>query len=193
MMKKSESGIGTLIVFIAMILVAAVAAGVLIQTSSSLQSKSLDIGKTTTNEVAKNLDIIQVFADVESIGVIRNMTYVLRLSPGTDSINLDNLFANLQLSNRTISYSYGAGLTCDGTDSSVYSCNYSVSFLKQSEDHIDGYVLEDEVIEVNLISPRDIGESENINVLWRITKGMSRTISLSTPTSIGGLKVYLYP
>ena len=49
--KKAAEGIGTLIIFIALILVAAVAAGVLIQTASSLQSKSLDVGRQSQEKI----------------------------------------------------------------------------------------------------------------------------------------------
>ena len=62
MYRRAEMGIGTLIIFIALLLVAAIAAGVLIQSSGSLQEKALTTGDQAEGQIATNVRIVEVSA-----------------------------------------------------------------------------------------------------------------------------------
>jgi archaeal flagellin FlaB len=94
----AETGIGTMIIFIAMVLVAGIAASVLIQTSSRLQSQAMTTGAQTTSEVATGLEVTNVQGHVAG-GTIDRLAITIRPRSGSKDIDLST--AVLQLSDGT--------------------------------------------------------------------------------------------
>ncbi|MBA2861666.1 flagellin [Methanococcus maripaludis] len=93
--KKGASGIGTLIVFIAMVLVAAVAASVLINTSGFLQQKAATTGKESTEQVASGLQVLNVMGYTSAT----NVDYVaIYATPNAGSSSIDLSQATLMIS-----------------------------------------------------------------------------------------------
>jgi len=105
---RGQVGIGTLIVFIAMVLVAAIAAGVLINTAGFLQAQAEATGEESSQQVVDRVQISTVTGVTGADGegsdeqlvdseIDRIELTVLR-SPGADDIDLTNaiieVFAN---------------------------------------------------------------------------------------------------
>ena len=117
-------GIGAMIVFIAMVLVAGIAASVLIQTSTQLEAQAMTTGQETTDEVAGGIAVFDVEGHVDvtktgidglaitvrtragSPGADLNETIIM-LSDGTTKVLLVYDFADANHFNGTVDASDG--------------------------------------------------------------------------------------
>ena len=86
---KAIVGIGTLIVFIAMILVAAVAASIIIQTSETLQQRAQSVGTQTIREVSAGIviDGITGYTNADKT-VVEYIAFTVRPRAGSKDIDL---------------------------------------------------------------------------------------------------------
>jgi len=114
--ERGQVGIGTLIVFIAMVLVAAIAAGVLINTAGFLQSKSQATSQASSAQVVNRLEVVSITGNVDGSDKIDSVDVTVTQAPGSDNIDLENVTA--QWIGPSGSYNLvhtGASLTGDGT------------------------------------------------------------------------------
>lgn len=81
-------GIGTLIVFIALVLIAAVASSVIIQTSESLQQRAYAVGKQTIRQVSSGMEIIGL-TGYTNAAKTKIVTLAVSIKPRAGSYDID--------------------------------------------------------------------------------------------------------
>ncbi|WP_042665697.1 archaellin/type IV pilin N-terminal domain-containing protein [Haloferax sp. ATB1] len=89
---RGQVGIGTLIVFIAMVLVAAIAAGVLVNTAGFLQATAEDAGQQSVNKVTNRVDVVSTHGIVNGTSTksVDFVNLTTRLAAGSGSVSLNN-------------------------------------------------------------------------------------------------------
>ena len=89
-------GIGAMIVFIAMVLVAGVAASVIINSSNAVQIQALATGQETTKEVSSGLSVFGIAGKVNVTGGtkydINYTAIIVKARPGSGGIDLNTTY-----------------------------------------------------------------------------------------------------
>jgi archaeal flagellin FlaB len=187
--KKAEMGMGTLIIFIAMILVAAVAAAVLISTTETLQNKALATGKATSTEVGTSLTTIDLYAEDGSNQNIENFTQTIKLSSGSESVKFEDLLVGLSLSDRTIDFEFNSSGSCNAPSTSYYSIQYIIN----GSNHKANYLVAGDVAKVCYVSTRVVNESEDITIRLVPKVGSTHTLKASIPDLMVNTRIPIYP
>ncbi|NUE01476.1 flagellin [Halorubraceae archaeon YAN] len=133
---RGQVGIGTLIVFIAMVLVAAIAAGVLINTAGFLQAQAEATGEESSEQVVDRVQISSVIGNASGDQIDKIGMTVLR-SPGADDINLNNsiieVFANG--SSDTLTFDDASGIADDFDEADpTAGDNFSIVNIQNAEE-----------------------------------------------------------
>ena len=190
--KSAAQGIGTLIIFIALILVAAVAAGVLIQTAGSLQSKSLDVGRQSQEKITTDIEVVQMYAQDTSDGSITidsdNVTVVVRLGSGSEPVKLSDLLMRFdsQDGSQTLTYN-GSAL--------FNTAQYGVDYKINGSGNQPGYLTTGDLAEITFTysSTSAIVESETATLRLLAKNGAVKPVQITTPSAMIDDITYLYP
>jgi len=112
--KVGSIGIGAMIVFISMVLVAGIAASVLISTSTNLEMQALKTGQENIAEVASGIKVESI-EGYNSSGLITKMAVEVATRSGSPDVDLGQ--AIVEISDSTTKYvlRYG-GDVCDADD-----------------------------------------------------------------------------
>ena len=132
--KEGDMGIGTMIIFIAMVLVAAVAASLLISTAGSLNQQAQETGRLAKQEVSSGFVVVEVVGTVASNQYITDIYVKLRLSAGSPAIDMDNVIIEVMNDDFEASLSYSTS-QADADEYKVEKPGGSSGVIRDPESH----------------------------------------------------------
>lgn len=129
MKKQAQVGIGTLIVFIAVVLLATVASGVMLKTSGMLQQRAMITQEQSVKEVATNIRVTEVIGYSQDAANITAIGLAVELASGSEALRYEDILLNYHSGNV-----YIPAIFYEKSEN-----NYTVAFIRNATDN---YILE---------------------------------------------------
>jgi len=184
---RGQVGIGTLIVFIAMVLVAAIAAGVLINTAGFLQSSAEETGQQSSSQVTDRLQVVSTVGEVADNGgdpVISQVEITVKRAPGADNVDLETTIAQWVDSSSTADLTYADSASGTAfTTSTFQDDDSSIDDSNVLNDPADRAVL---TFDASQISGPGIDEGETVTIKLNTQSGGTTTATVSAPETLSG-------
>ncbi|WP_267641786.1 archaellin/type IV pilin N-terminal domain-containing protein [Haloarchaeobius amylolyticus] len=182
---RGQVGIGTLIIFIAMVLVAAVAAGVLINTAGLLESTASDTGQDAQSEVSNQISVVSASGTVGGNNVT-GLNFTVMKSAGSGDIDLGDATVEYSTEDvsKTLTFADGAAAGAD-TFAVTNIDDLSTQLSATSNDIVLSNSSDRVVIQ---ISPSSIGdelqEGEDATVRFVDQSGATTIYGVNVPDTI---------
>ncbi|MDS0298530.1 flagellin [Halogeometricum sp. S1BR25-6] len=200
---RGQVGIGTLIVFIAMVLVAAIAAGVLVNTAGFLQATAQDAGTQSVDKVTNRLDVVSTHGIVNDSGgdlAVDSLNLTVRLAAGSGSVSLEDTTIKYLSDDTARNLVYKNATTdADGTQlgdvsSNSLSSNEFTAYALEDGDDTSFPVLSNQgdryelIINTSVVEANGAGVGTGDSVKLEITSrsGGSSQVILTMPQQLAG-------
>lgn len=190
---KGQVGIGTLIVFISLVLVAAIASSVLLGSADLLQERGEQTSEESTDEVSDRVVTQTMFANATS-GQVDSLRVPVRKASGSEAIDLEQAtveYLNEEDGNQyTLQYDSSIKHDTTGSGFGVVDATGSVSgaVLDEDGDRAD-ILLNLDATSANDI-PDQLGEGDEIQLVVVTSSGSETTVRATMPNQMSGDQVY---
>jgi flagellin FlaB len=199
--ERGDIGVGTLIIFIAMVLVAAVAATVLIYTTGSLQQKATKTSKEATQQISSNIVVEQVIGDRHNDVPMEDwiQDIIIRIKPdvGTTSIDLRQVIVSVQDETNRLDIYYDdpentSRLTYSASPIRDEDKSFATVPVMNSGDLIE--IKLNQTSLTGLTGPMELKPRKTIFLALSQERGQAVNLEITTPNSYGVNEfVQLYP
>jgi flagellin FlaB len=173
-----------MIVFIAAVIVAAIAAAVIINTAGNLQRKAAETGDGTTGEVSSNMFVRNVIGNVtDSNDGIEEVYLYTELAPGADPVDLNNTILQWTHGSDFKDLNITGEDGCDDSDFQNLDDGFCVHDVFDAGDEHRHVISEgDKVrIEVHFNSTQELEKRNEVDVLLMPETGRPSTRASTCP------------